>query len=139
MGWRRGKAYSQDLRDRVLAASGVAAAQVAERFGVSVSYVIKARQRRARRGETTAGAQTSHTPAKLAAHDAALREQVAQQPDATLAELQAWARSALGVSVSTTAIWTRLRRLRLTLKKRPWWPPSKRVPTSPRRAGSGRS
>jgi transposase len=44
--WRRGQAYSQDLRDRVLAADAPSARQAADRFGVSVSYVIKARQRR---------------------------------------------------------------------------------------------
>ena len=44
MGWRRGQAYSEDLRSRVLAAEGSARA-VAARFGVSVSYVVKARQR----------------------------------------------------------------------------------------------
>jgi hypothetical protein len=38
MGWRRGQALSQDLRDRVLASEG-SARVVARRFGVSVSYV----------------------------------------------------------------------------------------------------
>ena len=47
MSWRRGQTYSQDLRDRVLAARG-SARRVGERFGVSASYVVKARQRRAR-------------------------------------------------------------------------------------------
>lgn len=138
MGWRRGRAYSQDLRDRVLA-SGDSARAVAARFGVSVSYVIKARQRRDRLGEHCAGRQVSRTPAKLTGHDAVLREQVAQQPDATLAELCAWAHDALGVSVSVTAMWTRLRRLGLTLKKRRSWPPSKPAQMLPRHAGSGMS
>ena len=71
MGWRRGQAYSQDLRDRVLAAEGTAEV-VSTRFGVSRSYVIKARQRRDRLGDASAGPQWSHTPAKLAGHDAAL-------------------------------------------------------------------
>jgi hypothetical protein len=44
MAYRRGQAYSQDLRERVLAAQG-SAAVVSEGFGVSRSYVIKARQR----------------------------------------------------------------------------------------------
>ena len=41
--WRRGKAYAQDLRDRVLSVDGVASGQVVARFGVSISYVVKAR------------------------------------------------------------------------------------------------
>ena len=52
MSWRRGQTYSQDLRDRVLTAEGSARA-VASRFGVSVSYVVKARQRLARTGSST--------------------------------------------------------------------------------------
>ena len=138
MGWRRGQAYSQDLRDRVLAADG-SAASVAERFGVSISYVVKARQRRDRHGEVSAGVQASHTPAKLRGHDDALRAEVLRVPDATLAELTGWAATERGVSVSVSAMWTRLRRLKLTLKKRRSLPPSRRVPMSPRRAGNGTS
>jgi hypothetical protein len=48
MGWRRGQTYLQDLRDRVLGADRVTARQAAERFGVSVSYVVKVRQRLSR-------------------------------------------------------------------------------------------
>ena len=44
--WRRGQAYSQHLRDRVLGRPELTARQAAERFGVSVSYVVKARARR---------------------------------------------------------------------------------------------
>jgi hypothetical protein len=45
MGWRRGQTYSQDLRDRVLAADQLTARQAAKQFAVSTSYVVKARQR----------------------------------------------------------------------------------------------
>jgi transposase len=44
--WRRGQAYSRDLRERVFAADHLSARRAADRFGVSVSYVVKARQRR---------------------------------------------------------------------------------------------
>ena len=53
MAWRRGQAYSQDLRDRVLAAEKLTARQAAERFGVGVPYVVKARQRLVRTGAAT--------------------------------------------------------------------------------------
>ena len=117
MGHRRGQAYSQDLRDRVLAAPG-SAAVVGAHFGVSRSYVIKARQRRDRQGDLCAGAQRSHTPAKLAGHDAALCAHVQDAPDATLAELVEWAGTELGISLSIKAMWKRLKVLNLTLKKR---------------------
>jgi hypothetical protein len=58
MSWRRGQTYSQDLRDRVLTAEGSARA-VACRFGVSVSYVVKARQRLTRT-ENPRGALENH-------------------------------------------------------------------------------
>ena len=70
--WRRGQAYSQDLRERVLAANELSAREAATRFGVSASYVVKARQRRDRVGEVTPGPQRSWTPRKLAAHHDAI-------------------------------------------------------------------
>jgi hypothetical protein len=56
LAWRRGRAYSQDLRDRVLSADGVGS------------------------GEVTPGAQRSHTPPKLAGHYNAIAAPVAWQP-----------------------------------------------------------
>jgi transposase len=138
-GWRRGRAYSQDLRDRVLSADGVGSGKVAGRYGVSPSYVVKARQRRDRLGEETPGAQRSHTPAKLAGHYDAIVVQVARQPDMTLDELRAWILTEFGVSVSISTVWSTLRRLGLTLKKRPLWQPNRRAPTSPPLVRAGTS
>lgn len=136
MSWRRGRPLDQDLRDRVLAAEG-GPCEVARRFGVSSSYVTKARQRRDRLGDTRPGAQRGHVPAKLAEHEDAVRAELARRPDATLAELCAWARQALGVTVSVSALSVRLRRLRLTLKKSRSSLPSRPAQASPRRARLG--
>jgi|SRR5581483_6339752 len=116
MGWRRGQAYSQDLRDRVLAAVGSARA-VAARFGVSISYVVKARQRRDRCGATTPGRQGSHTPRRLAGWHDAIAAQVRAHPDATLEELRQWLFETHGVRASMGLMWNTLERLELTLKK----------------------
>jgi len=137
MGWRRGQALGQDLRDRVLSAEG-GPREVARRFGVSSSYVTKARQRRDRRGESSPGAQRSHTPAKLAGYDDALRAEVARRPDATLAELCAWVLGTLGISVSVSGLCVRLKRLGLTLKKSRSWQLSRSGPMSPKRGVAGR-
>ena len=137
MGWRRGQAYSQDLRDRVLSASG-SASVVGERFGVSRSYVVKARERRDRHGQTSAHPQRSQTPAKLAGHDTALRARLEAGPDATLAEHVEWAGDELGVCVSIKTMWKRLRQLGLTLKKRRLLRLSGCAPMSPMRASAGR-
>jgi hypothetical protein len=48
---------------------------------------------------------------KLAAHDEALRARVASEPDATLAELQAWLMTEHNVQVSIGCLWKRLRLL----------------------------
>ena len=55
MSWQRGKAYAQDLRDRVLPAPG-RLREVAERFGVSQAYVSRVRSRHVRLNQTCAGA-----------------------------------------------------------------------------------
>lgn len=136
MEWRRGQAYSQDLRGRVLAAEGSARA-VAARFGVSVSYVVKARQRRDRSGDIAAGPQRSHTPRMLAGLHDTIFAHVQHHQDATLDELRTWLREAHGVSVSMGLMWNTLARLGLTLKKRPYTLPSRHVPTSPKPAANG--
>jgi len=84
------KAYSQDLRERVMAAvdAGTGAYAAASFFRVSVSYIYKALGRRERTGQTSAWA--GGPKPKLAAHDDALRAHVMNKPDTTLAELQAW-------------------------------------------------
>jgi transposase len=136
MVWRKGQAYSQDLRDRVLAADGPSRA-VAARFGVSVSYVVKARQRLMREGDPAARPQRSHTPRLLTGLHDAIATHVSQHRDATLDELRAWLREAHGVSASMGLMWNTLLRLGLTLKKRPSTPRNRRVPTSLTHAGAG--
>ena len=51
--FRRGKAYSQDLRERVfaLADAGDAVGEIAEALCVSISYVSKALSRRRETGD----------------------------------------------------------------------------------------
>ncbi len=130
--WRRGKAYGQDLRERVFAAadSGTPVGEIAEMLFVSISYVSKALSRRARTGETAARPQRCHVPPKLAALYGAIGEQVASVPDSTLEELKVWLFEAHGVEASTTLIWETLDKLDLTLKKRPCTPRNKIVLTS---------
>lgn len=127
MGWRRGRALSQDLRDRVLAAAGPSEA-VAVRFGVSVSYVVKARARLRDTGEAGVLAQRNRVAPRLSGHEDALREEVARRPSATCDELRAWA-AERGVVLSRTAVWKTLARLGLTLKKSRSAPPSRTART----------
>ena len=73
--YQRGKAYSQDLRERVFAASddGERVGEIADLLRVSVAYVSKALTRRRTTGETTARQQHGHQVPKLAPLYAAIR------------------------------------------------------------------
>ena len=117
MAWRRGQALGQDLRDRVLADAGRPARAVAARFGVSVSYVVKARARLRDAGEASARPQRNHVPPRLEPHLGAIRAEVARRPDATIVELRAWLAGAHGAVVGHAAMWRALDRLGLTRKK----------------------
>jgi transposase len=116
MAWRRGQALGQDLRERVLADAGRPARAVAVRFGVSVSYVVKARARLRDTGEASARPQRNRVAPRLAPHYEAIRAEVAARPSATVAELRAWL-SARGAVVGHAAMWRTLHRLGLTRKK----------------------
>jgi transposase len=127
MSWRKGQAYGQDLRDRVLAAPGLLG-QVAERFGVSQSYISRARWRLSRLGQPSAGAQCNHVPLRLAALKEPLLAQVALAPEQTLVQLCQWVKAAHGVQVGPTAMGKTLAGFGLTLKKRRCMPASKSAP-----------
>lgn len=123
MAWHQGQAYGQDLRDRVLNAPG-SIAEVSARFGVSKSYVARARSRRRRRGEDTPGVQCNHVPPKLGGLEQALVARVAAVNDQTLEQLCQWVHAEHGVRVGVTTMWKTLARLGLRLKKRHRMPPS---------------
>jgi transposase len=136
---QRGKPYSQDLRERVFAASddGDRVGEVAELLRVSVSYVSKVLTRRRTTGETTARVERSPKAAKLAPFYPAIRERVAEQGDTRLEELRAWLLSTHRVSASVGLIWHTLRLLGLTFKKNRCGRPSRIGRTSPRHVRNG--
>ena len=111
------KAYSTDLRERVVAAcdaGDATRAKIAARFSVSVAWIRKLlRQRR----QTGSIAPRPHGGGRAPAFDAAaaarLREAVRADDDATLEEL---ARAA-GVSCCPSAVHRALVRLGITRKK----------------------
>ena len=118
--WRRGKSYSQDLRERVFAAEGDGerVGRIAAMLRVSVSYVSKVLSRRRLTGERTARPQRCHMVPKLSGLRPAILEQVSSRPDATIAELRAWLRETHKVSVSIGLMNNTLAALDLTFKKK---------------------
>ena len=116
MSWRKGQAYGQDLRDRVLQAPG-RLREVALRFGVSASYVLRVRARREQLGQSVAGAQCNHMLLRLGALKNEVLAQVASAPHQTLVQLCEWARTSHGIVVKPSTMHKRLVRFGLTFKK----------------------
>lgn len=126
-------AYSLELRKKVLADcdAGMKTKQVAERYGVSRTWVRSLKQRRRETGEIAARIPKVGRKPKF--DRVRLAELVAAQPDATLVEL----RERLGVRCALSAIWMALEKLKLTYKKSRSTPASKRGRTSRRSAPPG--
>ena len=116
-----GAAYSQDLRDRVIAARdrGLNTKPVADLFSVSASWVRRVMQRRRETGQTTPRPRGGATVVKI--DPDRLRELVGEQPDATIKELH----QRLGVDCSMSAVGMALKRLGLSFKKRRCMPPNR--------------
>ena len=100
-----GAPYSQDLRERVISVvdGGMGAYEAAPLLRVSVSYIYKALGRRRKTGETTARPSGRGPAPKLAPHDDALRQRIADEPDATLEEIRAWLLATHDMKVSGSA------------------------------------
>ena len=139
MTWRRGMAYSQDLRDRVLAYSdaGERVGEIAAALCVSISYVSKVLSRRDQTGEMSARPQRCHVQPKLAGLYEAIQTEVKARPDATLAELRRWLAETHKVMASNGLMHSTLCKLGLTLKKRRCTPPNRSVLMLPPRGLHG--
>jgi transposase len=109
------RAYSMDLRERVLRDSdvGLTSVAVAEKYDVSRAWVDRLKQRRRETGEVAPRAQRYGPHLKLGPHLHRLVELIREQPDRTLTELQ----EALGLSASLATIWRAVKRLGFTVKK----------------------
>ena len=128
-----GRAYSQDLRDRVMAArdGGMKTKRVADLFQVSASWVRRVMQRRREHGEQSPRLRGGATVIKIDLDQ--LRQLVQQQPDATARQLH----ERLGIACSVAAVEMALRRMGLSFKKRRCMPPSRIDPMSRQNAPSG--
>ena len=128
-----GAAYSQDLRDRIIAArdEGIKTKRVAELFHVSAAWVRRVMQRRREHGERSPRPRGGATIVKIDLDR--LRQLVQEQPDATARELH----QRLGVQCSLSAVDMALRRAGLSFKKRRSMRPSRIEPMSRPSAPSG--
>jgi transposase len=114
------KAYSQDLRQRVLRAidAGAGQAEVAETFAVSQATIKRYLKRRRETGHVLAKVIPGRPARKGAALLAGLREQLETHPDATREQhCQMW-EERTGTKVSTASISRARAALGWTRKKR---------------------
>lgn len=122
------KAYSMDLRRRVLAAcdAGHGTGEVARRFDVSPAWVRRLKQRRREAGSiaprTGGGDRRSVFDERGRQW---LRRTLQRHPDLTLEQLQARGRERLGVACSVMAVCRTLRRMGWSFKKRRFAPASR--------------
>ena len=109
------RAYSMDLRERVLAAcdGGAKTRAVARTFSVSESWVRRLKQTRREAGRVAPAAHAGGRVAGWVAHADAIRAAVAAAPDATLDEY----RRGFALLLSRSALARALAALGLSRKK----------------------
>ena len=131
--------YSDDLRSRVTAAvaGGGTCREVAARFSVGVSTVVRWAQRVRATGCAAPKPMGGARRQALVGERDWLLARIADKPDVTLRALVAEL-EARGVKASYGAVWRFCAREGLTFKKRPSAPVSRRGRTSPAVDGAGR-
>ena len=113
------KAYSDDLRERVVAAmrTGESCRSVAARFGVAPSSVVKWAALARRTGSVSPAKMGGYRRPLLEPHRDWLLDQVRNRPHVTLAVLQGLL-AERGVVVSHDTVWRFLRGCGFSFKKR---------------------
>ena len=114
------RAYSQDLRERVLRAleRGERPTDIAQRLEVSRVWVYQVSARLKQTGQRGSLPMGGHRRSRVAAMESTLRAWLTAEVDLTLAELCArlWER---GIEIKVPALWHQLNQWKLTFKKNP--------------------
>ena len=129
------KSKSEDLRRLVLLdfAEGMNFAELGRRYRVSAEWVRQFIRRHQATGEIAARPRLIRKLPFHRRHEAEIRRAVADNPGHTLESL----RTALGREVSVATLWTSLRALKISFKKKRSSPPNEPGPTSPRNERRG--
>jgi transposase len=116
------KAYSVDLRERIVAAvkNGQSHRAVARRFNVAKATVTRLVHQFAQYQNLAPGKARGKPPRLTEAHWADIEAFLANNPNMTVPDLQTWMRDTLGVSLSVSAVHDNLKRHGYTFKKRAW-------------------
>lgn len=114
-----GRALSQDLRDRVVAAidGGLSCRAAAERFGVGVATAIRWRQLALAHGRAVAGKPGGdQRSSKTEAHAGLIMAMLEENGDITLAEIRTGL-AERGITVGVGTLWRFFDRHKITRKK----------------------
>jgi len=139
-----GRAYSLDLRERVVAAvaAGQSCRAVAATYKVSVASVVKWSQRFRATGSAAAYKVGGRRPFALAGERAWLLARLAEQPDITLRALGTEL-ARRGIKVSHFAVWHFFEHEGISFKKKPArqraGPPRRGAPARPLEDLSGQA
>jgi transposase len=114
------KAYSADLRERVLRAAdqGMAHQEMAKVLGVSLATIGRYLKQRRERGHVRAKAIPGRPSKKMAALQAGLADQIQRFPDATLAQHAQYWEHNHSMQVSRWSVGRAFKRMGLTRKKK---------------------
>jgi len=126
------RALSQDLRDRIVAATdeGMSCRAAAARFGVGVATAIRWQQLAREHGRAIAGKPGGdRRSSKTDIHADRITAMLAENGEITLAEIQSGL-AAQGVQIGIGTLWRFFDRRGITRKKRPGTRSSKTAPTS---------
>jgi transposase len=125
-----GKAYSLDLRERVVSAveEGLSTRQAAARFAVGIATVGTWGRLKRRQGDVRPAKQGKPKGSVLDAHEEFILGALRSRPDMTLDEMVERLAAERDVRVVRTAVWKFLDRHGQTHKKRLRTPASKSVP-----------
>jgi transposase len=121
------RAYSPDLRERIIAALEAGTdpqSEIAATFGVSLSFVEKLWRKWRKTGNCDALPHAGGRERSLKNDEAKIRAAVAEQPDLTLAELSEQIEAAKGTRVVPMTMCRELKRLNLPRKKSRLMPPN---------------
>jgi len=115
------RAYSQDLRDRVLHAleRGERPTDIAVRFEVSRGWVHEVRKQLRVEGRRTSLQIGGHRKSLVAPMEAVLRGWIDERPDLTLAEMCERLTKEQGIAIKVPALWHQLNKWGLSYKKNP--------------------
>jgi putative transposase len=107
---------------------GVSQRHLAQRFGVALSFIQKLLKRYRETRSLAPQVRIQQTPTKLDADQLlVLKRLVEEYKDATLKALQVLLNQATNVQVSQSTIHRMLRKLTITVKKRPFMPTKKKA------------